>query len=306
MKTPAESTVKRLFALAQNRCAYPGCATLIVQPTGVVTGKICHIKAKSPDGPRYDPGQTDLERHGFGNLILLCGVHHDIVDAEPQRFTVDLLKEFKEIHERNGGNELSLEDARRVKSLLGSYIRVEANNSKVVQTTVGNNNTVIAGDQHVYQQPPKIKLVVERAEGAVSPEQARKIQRWIESLVENTVGMNRDHAFGMWWNRFKNQFQLDKYENLRNVDFPEAENWYRTQVAILTRRLKTKAPEAWRNARYGAIKQAMRKAGFDEVAYYPQLAARLKMRKPFSSLTELTKRDLDRVYAMVLRDVRGG
>jgi hypothetical protein len=183
-------------------------------------------------------------------------------------------------------------------------MRVEANNAKIVQTAIGNNNTVVGGNQYNYQQPPKIKLVVERGEGAISSEQARQIQQWIELLAENTVGMSRDRAFGMWWKRLKNRFKVEKYEQLKEVDFPDVEHWYRIQAAILTRGLKTKAPDAWRKARYGAIKQAMRRSSFDENSYYPQLAARLKMRKPFSSLTELTKRDLERVYTMVLRDVR--
>jgi hypothetical protein len=306
MKMPTENTIKKLFAFSQNRCAYPGCSTAIVQTSGVVTGKICHIKAKSPNGPRYDASQDDSERHGFANLILLCGMHHDIIDARPDRFTFELLKDFKEIHERNANNELSQEDGRLARRLIDSCLQGEAKNSKVVQTTIGNNNTVIAGDQNIYQHPPKTKVVVERIAGSISPAQARQIQLWIETLSENTVGMTRDRAFGMWWKRFKNRFKLDKYEQLKEVEFVEAENWYKIQAAILTRGLKTKNPDAWRNARYGAIKMAMRRVGFDENIYYPQLAARLKMRAPFSSLTELTKQDLDRVYNMVLRDARGG
>jgi hypothetical protein len=38
--------------------------------------------------------------------------------------------------------------------------------------------------------------------------------------------------------------------------------------------------------------------------YYPELSERLNMKKPFMSLTRLTKTDLDRVYQMVLRDSR--
>ena len=34
--------------------------------------------------------------------------------------------------------------------------------------------------------------------------------------------------------------------------------------------------------------------------YYPELSDRLNMKKPFTSLTRLTKTDLDRVYQMVL------
>src|SRR5262245_30551379 len=120
-KGPSESSIKRLFALSRNRCSFPDCTTAIVQTSGTVTGKICHIKARSPGGPRYDPAQTNEERHAFQNLILLCSVHHDIVDAEPEKFTVELLGEIKEMHERDGDIELSMDGARQVRRLMDSY-----------------------------------------------------------------------------------------------------------------------------------------------------------------------------------------
>src|ERR1017187_8720257 len=102
MKRPTEQTFKRLFALSKNQCAFTGCTTSIVQPTGTVTGKVCHIKSKKPNNKsfdRYDWTQTNAERHAFENLILLCGVHHDIVDNELETYSVERLKKLKETHE---------------------------------------------------------------------------------------------------------------------------------------------------------------------------------------------------------------
>jgi tetratricopeptide (TPR) repeat protein len=72
-------------------------------------GEVCHIKAKSPDGPRYDAEQMDEERHGFGNLVLLCPTHHARVDGNPDRYTVEKLLEIKAQHEARyaGGAEPS-------------------------------------------------------------------------------------------------------------------------------------------------------------------------------------------------------
>jgi hypothetical protein len=48
---PTTATIKRLFSVAGNRCAFPGCtATLVIGDT--VTAEICHIKAQSGGGPR--------------------------------------------------------------------------------------------------------------------------------------------------------------------------------------------------------------------------------------------------------------
>jgi hypothetical protein len=96
-KRPSEKTLKRLFGESGNLCAFPKCRQPIII-RGTVTGKVCHIKAKSPDGPRYDPAQSDDERHGYENLILLCGKHHDVVDDDEASYTVERLRQIKLDH----------------------------------------------------------------------------------------------------------------------------------------------------------------------------------------------------------------
>src|SRR5712671_1056267 len=87
---PSVPTKKRLFALSSNRCAFPRCpATLIDGKT--VVGKICHIKGARPGGARYDAQQSAAARHGFDNLILMCGRHHDVIDDDEEAYTVDRL-----------------------------------------------------------------------------------------------------------------------------------------------------------------------------------------------------------------------
>jgi hypothetical protein len=121
VKEPKPSTVKRLFALSQNCCAFPRCSTPIVEDSGTVTGIICHIKARSRGGPRYDAKQTPEQRHSFENLIVMCSRHSKIIDSEPRTYTVDLLSEMKQIHERDGSIELSQKDAAKAIRLLDEY-----------------------------------------------------------------------------------------------------------------------------------------------------------------------------------------
>jgi hypothetical protein len=65
----------------------------------VIVGEICHIKAASPHGPRYDPEQTAEERHGYDNLILLCANHHTTIDAASDAYTIERLIKMKADHE---------------------------------------------------------------------------------------------------------------------------------------------------------------------------------------------------------------
>ena len=97
---PSQAVIKRLFARSGNRCAFPKCTVALVQDDTVV-GQICHIKATSLGGPRFDPEQTAEQRQGYNNLILLCANHHTIIDDDPEAYTVDRLCKMKADHEAN-------------------------------------------------------------------------------------------------------------------------------------------------------------------------------------------------------------
>jgi len=64
MSSPSTKTIKRLYALSSNYCAFPQCSLqLIDYKSGSVLAEICHIKARSPGGPRFDPLQTEEQRN---------------------------------------------------------------------------------------------------------------------------------------------------------------------------------------------------------------------------------------------------
>ena len=101
-KTPKPATVRKLFALSMNRCAFQGCLTPVVDSnTSTITAEICHIRAQNSGGPRYDKHQTSAARHAAENLILMCSVHHKIIDAKEnlEQYSVAYLTKLKLAHE---------------------------------------------------------------------------------------------------------------------------------------------------------------------------------------------------------------
>jgi len=171
----------------------------------------------------------------------------------------------------------------------------------------GRHNTLINGNKNtttIYQAPPVIKLVVPPPPGSISSAEQHQIAEWIEGLVNATMNQSRELAFGMWWSRLKKKFRVTKYEHIPSEDFPEVEAWYRQQMAIAKSSQRTKAPDQWRIHRISAIKAAMKSMGKTNEDYYSELSDRLNMKRPFGSLTRLTKTDLERVYRMVLTDAR--
>ena len=129
---PTRTTVKKIFARCRNRCAFPECFAPIVENNGTVTGIICHIRARSPGGPRYSAKQTEEQRHASENLILMCSRHSKVIDSEPRRYTVKMLEGFKAAHEQPTENELSVTEGRQVDLLINAYRDTYINATKIV------------------------------------------------------------------------------------------------------------------------------------------------------------------------------
>ncbi|HEY3853670.1 MAG TPA: hypothetical protein VGO67_04670 [Verrucomicrobiae bacterium] len=102
-------------------------------------GEVCHIRAQNAGGPRFDSKQTEEKRHSFENLILLCSVHHRVVDDQLGTYSVELLSDMKEMHERDGDIELSMEAARMAQKLIEqSQITINAaSNAQVMMGSPG-------------------------------------------------------------------------------------------------------------------------------------------------------------------------
>lgn len=93
-------TLKRLFALSGNRCAFPGCSVVFTNSTNKTNfSNICHIEDAEP-GNRYNNNMTDTERADFNNLLLLCPNHH-IETNDSIKYPVSVLKQMKQDHESN-------------------------------------------------------------------------------------------------------------------------------------------------------------------------------------------------------------
>lgn len=140
MSEPTKQTIKRLFALSGNLCAFPGCSLPMVESAGTVAGEICHIQAKSKGGPRYNASLSIKDRHAFENLILLCSHHHKIIDTQTEIYTTETLIELKCIHESAVGRPEKNEDNFFAQLLLNAYkiIRIENNSGNISINSPGS------------------------------------------------------------------------------------------------------------------------------------------------------------------------
>ena len=162
---PSAATVKRLYALSGNRCAFPRCTAPLIHE-GVVTGEVCHIKAASPEGPRFDPQQTEQERNAFENLVLMCEPHHKVIDADEESYTVEQLQQIKQRHEAGQHSEPASGSADLfAAAILGSSVYGDV-------TNVGNL-TICQGTQLAPTLEARPQLEIGFASSFFLPLQAR-------------------------------------------------------------------------------------------------------------------------------------
>lgn len=100
-----DKDIKLLWGLSAARCAFQKCRKECVaegtsKDRAAIFGKIAHIVAHSDVGPRADSTYPKELRDRYENLVLLCGNDHDIVDYQPNTYTISDLRGWKTEHEQ--------------------------------------------------------------------------------------------------------------------------------------------------------------------------------------------------------------
>lgn len=97
----SSKTLKILWGKSGGKCAFPGCNQELISIDDKTLGEMCHIVARKEDGPRGKENRIVSNMDDVDNLILLCSNHHKEIDSMPEKYTVDVLKQFKKEHEEN-------------------------------------------------------------------------------------------------------------------------------------------------------------------------------------------------------------
>lgn len=98
----SSKTRKVLWGRSGNRCTI--CKHELVvdataQDSESVVGDECHIRSARENGPRHDPSCPKDQLDAYENIILLCRIHHKMVDDQSESYTTDILRQMKSNHE---------------------------------------------------------------------------------------------------------------------------------------------------------------------------------------------------------------
>ena len=177
----SEKVVIRVAQRACYHCSH--CHSLTAGPhtdpdKATITGEAAHICAASPGGPRYNPEQTDEERHGASNAIWLCRNCHKKVDTDWKDWPAQKLIDIKTAHES------WLAEKEIIPKLLNITITTKSGLSALPGTTVTGDDCQ-RYREHVLriQNPNKVELF--NLQGVVQlPERAA------QAIVNAPPGIN--------------------------------------------------------------------------------------------------------------------
>jgi len=146
----SEKTRKILWGRSGNRCAL--CRReLVVDSTCLsddsVVGDECHIVSGTRLGPRYDPSLAEELIDQPENLVLLCRVHHKMVDDQFETYSAGILKTLKRKHERWVSTKL--DDQRALPPV--RVVRIKSNvPTRLVRLTSGQDVLNVVSGGHAF------------------------------------------------------------------------------------------------------------------------------------------------------------
>lgn len=220
-----------LWDRSGNICAFPGCKKVLVTDESEtddpsLIGEEAHIVAKKPNEPRGNSTLTKAQRDKYDNLILLCSNHHKIIDDQPAKYTIELLKQYKLDHEEWVKSSLKMDKSKQKgDEIYSTYI------DKIIELTNMNDwkgwTSYIfeGGHGRMYKEQYKhCRMVIEYILSRVWPKRYPKLEESIfnfKSVMNDFLNVFDRYAEvvgngDLWTKKFYHidEWNPEKYESL--------------------------------------------------------------------------------------------
>jgi len=157
-----------------------------------VVGDECHIVSGKGQGPRYDPAFPTEDLDEPENLILLCRVHHKMVDDQHETYAADVLSKLKINHEKWVSSTLSGEPQlppvriRRIKENVPPFL---------VRLVSGRDIMAVVGGAYQFSldhEEPRSP-----AEGDLLSQFLQEVHDWGEMWQDVEAGERVKATFGL-------------------------------------------------------------------------------------------------------------
>jgi len=252
-----QSTIKRLFALSGNQCAFPGCTKTLVNSNNALDSCICHIEAANEGGERYNPNMNDTERADYNNLILLCPQHHAETN-NVEKYTVDVLHKMKSDHESLCLNARIKANPSMLKNVINKIAEIDLEMTEdtpvfnvfdpkeKIQFNMIKDSAVLIKEYSVYQS--KLNTLYNELEAAGSLKKEKLLQnikmiyteikgKYVHN-AENPINIIQSHSDAIF-----NDVYTMLYEKLKGSDIFEEDVLFGLRIIMVDAFLRCKILE---------------------------------------------------------------
>ena len=123
----------------------------------------CHIVSPKEQGPRFDASFPEDQVDDLANLILLCRIHHKMVDDQCETYTVEVLRLLKANHEKLVSSTLTEQKpippvrVRRIKDNVPTYLVRVTSGRDVLKVVDGA--CAFAFEHEELKSPAEVELI---------------------------------------------------------------------------------------------------------------------------------------------------
>jgi len=198
-------------------------------------------------------------------------------------------------------------------ALPASILPPPAPNEKSFNVTQQGDGNIAAGgnvEMHFHDHATPRRIARARPpKDVVTEDQAVRIKLLMDELIGLDaktfgVGLSEASIRSKWWGALYKHVPATSYKNFSQRKYQKALKWGQQHKARMLTELRGEDSDAWRKNAYGRIKGYMRDSGVEKLVFYSDISRRAHIEPPFTSLTDLTDEELNRVYGAVVRDSR--
>jgi hypothetical protein len=204
------------------------------------------------------------------------------------------------------GRKISPEELKRLRDRIyeqienGTFKPIQDNNNEISNQTIilGNQNIVAGHDININKKVTQ-KTVVQLDPGGkhITSETARILFDLVTELSDMKVAAGYDVSKARIeiWSSLNRKFKVTKYALIPYECSDDAIRYMHLQINMARPALRRKNPDMWKKSLYKPIYARANELGISKDELYTFAYQKIPLKKPISSLTELTMRDLERL-----------
>jgi len=203
--------------------------------------------------------------------------------------------EIKQMYENRSQKTKSNETRINQKAKGKDILQVGVNSGTIIKTNKVTRKNEIKPNPDIHISEQQAKQIKEKIDEIVLlNEDARKIKN------QN----DKKRFYKQTWNSFYQRFNLTSYKMLARDEFEEAIKWLQKQIAFEHRpKLRKRNNEKWKNSLYSAIyAKSKNNLGMDKEDLMNYAFEKLELKKPISSLKELSDTRLNKLYRYIFSE----